>query len=100
MALDENKKNKPQSDGVAQQPGIKAESSGTSGLTGKNEGEPNVSSGAMDGKGTFGSGQNGPGMKQPSGNEKKGKTEDEKRGLGKGFPDGPGDPEAAQEGLI
>lgn len=99
----EHKKDKPTSDGVAQQPGIKSESSGTSGTQGRNENEPPSGSGAMDGRGTFGSGENGPGMKQSSHTSKetlREKAENKNHGRDKKFPDGPADPEGAQKGLI
>lgn len=100
------RKDNPTGDGVAQQPGIHSESSGTSGLTGRNEGEKNVSSGAMDGQGTFGSGQNGPGMKQSStekGAENLKKQSEKVEKLKGGLHTrhtGPGDPATAQDGLI
>ena len=60
----ERQKKDVHGNGVAQQPGLKSETSGSSGTGGRHEGEPASGSGAMEGQGTFGSGKNGPGMKQ------------------------------------
>jgi hypothetical protein len=108
MAQEQQRKDNPQSDGVAQQPGNKSESSGSSGTGGRHDkNEQNSSSGAMSGQGTFGSGANGPGMDQssPKGSQaREGEREQNdqrlEKGLGKNFPDGPADPESAQNSFI
>ena len=106
MGQEQQKKDKPDSERVAQQPGLTgSESSGSSGISGRHENEPPSGSGAMEGQGTFGSGENGPGMKQSAGKTQPKKQDEEKdgtleKGLGKDFLNDDGDPESAQNSLI